>query len=127
MLGDGYAIAEERAPINYHVAGYFPIKDEIPFAYIRLAFMLDSAALIYNSPVKWVGGLRKCMGFRGRVRADQCHRPLPRNPCLYCGKGIMAGMHMCMECNRGIFCLTKLQCSENLSQWTPFVQGSQTG
>ena len=103
LLGDGYAIAEERAPINYHVAGYFPIKDEIPFAYIRLAFMLDSVALIYNSPVKWVGGLRKCTGFRGRSRADQCHRPLPRNPCLYCGKGVVMGMHMCMECNRGIF------------------------
>ena len=29
LLGDGYAIAEERAPINYHVARYFPIKDEI--------------------------------------------------------------------------------------------------
>ena len=52
LLSDEYAIAEERAPINYHVAGYFPIKDEVPLTYIRFAFMLDSGSLIYNSPVK---------------------------------------------------------------------------
>ena len=92
LLGDGYAIAEERSPINYHVAGYFPIKDEIPFAYIRFAFMLDSGALIYNSPVKWVGGLRKCMGFRGRSRADQCHRPLPLREGSCDGRARVHGM-----------------------------------
>ena len=103
MLGDAYAIADERASISYHVAGYFPIKDVVPFAYIRLAFMLDSGAIVFNSPVKWVGGLRKCMGFRGANRDQQCHRPLPKLPCLFCGKGLMMGMHMCTECTRGIF------------------------
>ena len=111
LLGDGYAIAEERSPINYHVAGYFPIKDENPFAYIRFAFMLDSGAWIRNSPVKWVGGLRKCTGFRGCSRSDQCHRPLPRIRCLYCGKGFVMGMHMCLG----------WLSSATHSQWIPLV------
>ena len=119
LLGDGYAIAEERSPISYHVAGYFPTKDEIPFAYIRFAFMLDSGALIYNSLVKWVGGLRKCMGYRGRNRADQCRRPLPRIPCLYCGKGFVMGMHLCTECNRGIFYPTGMAVFRNSQPMDP--------
>ena len=101
LLGDAYAIAEERAPINYHVAGYFPIKNKVPLAYIRFGFMLDSGTVIFNSPVMWVGGLRKSMGWRGG-RHEQCHKPLPRYPCLYCGKSFLTGMHMCMECNHGI-------------------------
>ena len=102
-----YAVAEEQSILNYHVAGYFPIKDEVPLSYVRFVFMHDTEMIIYNSPVKWVGGLRKCLGFRGN-RENQSLHELPRFPCLYCGKKLLMGMHMCMECNRGIYYPTGL-------------------
>ena len=99
MVADAYAIADERSILNYHVAGYFPIKDEVPLSYVRLAFI---GPIIYHLLVKWIGGLRKCLGYRGN-RARKDHRELPKYPCVYCGKKSLMGMDMCMEFSRGIF------------------------
>ena len=102
LLGDAYAIAEERSMLNFHVAGYFPRTKSL----FRMSDLHSCLTPARSFSTFWLNGLEDSgsawvSAAIGRLNVSANFRD---SRVFIAGKNFWwaCSMHMCMECNRGI-------------------------